>query len=206
MKIVTFAGYEWEIKQSESPVGPGPNVFSDKGVYVDAEGMHLSVWYENDTWHCSEAVLSKPLGYGTYAFTVSTPLSPMEKRVVFGAFLYENDTQEIDIEVSRRMVGRDRAQFVIQPGSTRGNIQKYTIPCDTPLSFNIIWTQEQVHFKASKDESSSVLLSEWIYPSAGITSPDVARFIWNLWLFQGKSARHPQSLTIQDFSFSPLPS
>ncbi len=207
MKTIEFAGYAWEIKDSDGKVGPGPNVFSDdgSGVYVDEEGLHLSLWQQDGVWKCSEAMLASPLGYGTYRVSVATPLSVIEKHAVFAAFLYEDDMQEIDIEVSPAMVGRGLGQFVIQPGSVQGNVLEFPVPQGAAI-YEIEWKPEEVIFAVYESGSEGAIrVASERYPGPGIMSPDVARFILNLWLYRGKKAQHEQRVVISDFSFTPLP-
>ena len=40
---IQFSGYEWTVKQSDS-MGPGPNAWNPKNVWVDAKGqLHLKI-------------------------------------------------------------------------------------------------------------------------------------------------------------------
>src|SRR5688572_27783321 len=63
-----FAGRTWNIKQSTSPVGPGPNRFSanPNDVWVDAAGLHLTIHKYSNVWYSTEVILNESLGYGTY--------------------------------------------------------------------------------------------------------------------------------------------
>lgn len=204
MKTISFGGYTWECKESnDARVGPGPNIFSDRLVGVDEMGMHLFLEKEDGVWKCAEAILTEPLGWGTYTFTLSL-LCPttFEKHAVFGAFLYENDVQELDIEISPSMVGKGLGQFVVQPGSHTGNLSKFTLPRESVMTFHLTWHPETVHF--SVETALGDLISEWNYPSTGIDSPDTARFIFNLWLYKKAAARIPQQVTITNFSFMPF--
>lgn len=203
MKTISFAGYAWECKDShEGRVGPGPNLFSSDLVVVDETGMHLFLEKKDGLWRCAEAVLTQPLGWGTYTFTVSL-LCPttFEKHAVFGAFLYESDTQELDIEISPSMVGSGLGQFVVQPGSVNGNVAKFRLPKESVMTFELTWLPDTVHFSAETERES---VCKWTYPAVGIESPETARFIFNLWLYKKKSARIPQQVTITDFSFKPF--
>lgn len=197
MRTVDFAGYAWECKESQGLVGPGPNRFSSSNVTVDSGGLHLTIAPDQDGWSCAEAVVTTPLGYGTYSFSVETSLQELDSPMVFGAFLYESDTQEIDIEVSPKMVGKGQGQFVVQPGSVRGNLAKFTLSNELPFVGTIVWEPGGVRFSVRESSEEAV----WTYPSAGIEHPDTARWIFNLWLYRGKKPKRPHTLTISGFTF-----
>ncbi len=197
MDALSFAHYLWERKDSASLVGPGPNAFSAGNVAVDEDGLHLSIREEGGAWQCAEAILAAPLGFGSYRFSVATSLAELDTPVVFGAFLYENDTQEIDIEVSRKMVGDGLGQFVIQPGDIRGNRVTFRLSNEHPFTGAIAWEPGCVRFTAREGDEEAV----WTYPAPGIVRADTARFICNLWLYKGAKPCKPQHVTISQFSF-----
>src|SRR6266404_8443538 len=62
-----WSGFDWRVKASTSPVGPGPNYFSDStnNVSIDAQGrLHLRITHVAGLWQCAEIVLQRTLGYG----------------------------------------------------------------------------------------------------------------------------------------------
>ncbi len=112
-RVVSFSGYQWRVKTAEDfKAGPGPNYFSDgdQDVWVDASGLHLTTVQRAAKWFCTEVVLRESLGYGTYEFRLSSRLDDMDYRAVFGGFVYESDTREIDIELSRILADPDGGQ------------------------------------------------------------------------------------------------
>ena len=65
LRQVTFAGYTWQVKTSQTPVGPGPNLFSDRAedVGVDYQGkLHLRIANLDGQWYSTEVVNTTPLG------------------------------------------------------------------------------------------------------------------------------------------------
>jgi len=201
MRQIEFGGFEWDLKNSEGRVGPGPNVFSDTEDLVRVEDgkLHLGIKQVGRVWKCSEAVLARPLGFGTYTFTVETPFTPFEKPAVFGAFLYENDEQEIDVEVSPAMVGKQKGQFVVQPGRRRENLHKFPLVTSGPTTYSITWLPDQIACRVWNETS---LIVDWKYPGPGIVSPEYARFIFNLWLYRGKKPKNTQEVVVSTFSFT----
>ena len=65
-----FSGYRWSTKVQDRPAGPGPNYFSDReeDLWVDEEGLHLTISQRDGKWYCTEVILQESFGYGTYIF------------------------------------------------------------------------------------------------------------------------------------------
>jgi hypothetical protein len=127
-RVIRFSGLDWVLKNAAEPVGPGRNRFTDKeqDIWVDKEGkLHLKIVFRDGQWHSSELWTKKPLGYGTYAFTLANRVDTLDRNVVLGLYTWDNNTfdeganNEIDIEVSRwGYLEQRNLQFSVQP--TRG--------------------------------------------------------------------------------------
>lgn len=139
-----WSGFDWRVKKSTSPVGPGPNYFSDStnNVSIDAQGrLHLRITHEGSIWRCAEIVMQRTLGYGTYAFHLASPVDALDPNVVLGLFTWSDQSafnhREIDFEGGRWSYPADyqNAQFVIQPWDFPSHLVRYRIP---PFATNSI--------------------------------------------------------------------
>ena len=204
MRIVTFAGYCWEVHPSKTRRHPGPNLFSDseENVRVDEDGLHLRITQRENAWHCSEVSLDTPLGFGTYSFTLSSDIAIFDRHTVFGAFLYENDSQEIDIEISPSMVGRNQIQFAIQPWWWWNHRKRVAVAPQGATACSLTWLPTSVIFEVSQTEAATPGVS-WTYKKSAIHSQQTARFMFNLWLYKGAPVSAPQHIRISSFSFTP---
>lgn len=203
-KTVRFAGYDWAVKESPQPVGPGANVFSNapSNVWVDSQGLHLRIDQHDGKWWSSEAFLTKSLGYGTYTFQTKGPVDQLDPNVTFGAFTwdaYGNETsgasanREIDFEDGRwgKAAETTNAQEVVQPYTTAGNLHRYTMPtlgAESIMTRSFTWKPGEVDFKATMGEDAfSQIIDQWNYvqdPSANHYVPTSGneRIHLNLWL------------------------
>ena len=133
-----FGGRTWGVKESAVPVGPGGNRFSaaPSDVWVDQDGLHLTISSDGFNWFSTEVVLSENLGYGTYLFQTDSRVDELNANATFGAFTWdpygdddripEFPNREIDFEDSRWGIpGRaTNSQFVVQPYHVSGNLER----------------------------------------------------------------------------------
>lgn len=98
---VTWSGTTWAIKTSRSRVGPGPNVFDKANVSVDEnDGLHLRIAKSaTGTWTCAEIIGPTSYGYGTYTFTLASPVDALDPNVVLGLFTCAAPTNGAPVEV-----------------------------------------------------------------------------------------------------------
>src|SRR5512135_1367048 len=129
-RTISFSGTSWSVKTSSGRVGPGPNYFSDStsNVWVDAQGrLHLKILKVKNRWTCAEVVSQASFGYGTYRFTLDSPVDALDPSAVLGLFTWNDDPaynhREIDIEMSRwGAAANQNAQYVVQPYTLASNI------------------------------------------------------------------------------------
>ena len=215
-ELIYFSGYTWKVKHHiRSPVGPGPNYWSSYGrnVRLDESGnLRLRIIENWGRWYSSEVRLGRPLGYGTYEFTVAFPEEPFNKNVVLGLFNYLSDRKEFDIEITKwGESSPTNVQFVVQPSARDRNIKRFPVdPLEgTKKIFSYKWTRNKLIFRCEdcKNEScsESVLLEEWKYRGDSLPRGDLLTHI-NLWLLDGMPPTDGEEveITIENFTFHPL--
>ncbi len=218
-RTIDFSGYKWQVKMSEEPVGPGPNMYSDnaKNVWVDSAGrLHLKITNVKGKWSCAEVVSQLSFGFGVYRFYLDSRVDNLDPNVVLGLFTWNDDpayyNREIDIEFSRWAEKiNQNAQFVVQPYTLAENIVRFSQPTALVQSVHsFFWTPTEVvfqSFKGHNPESENPLdkVIEWTYandvPQAG---GENARM--NLWLFRGARPTDGRQVEviIKRFEFIPL--
>jgi hypothetical protein len=159
-----FSGYDWVVKSSDRPVGPGPNYFSDGGdnVALDERGrLHLRITRRDGRWYCAEVVSAQSFGYGTYRFYLDTAADDLDAQAVLGMFTWSDDPaynhREIDVEISRWGKADDKdAQFVVQPYTRLRNIVRFQIPSGLQSStHSFTWKPDEVSFQSLKGQSTA---------------------------------------------------
>jgi hypothetical protein len=205
-KTLTFAGYQWLVKNSTTGTGPGPNLFDVDGPYVDSSGhLHLRLFKSSAGWECSEVVLDKALGYGTYRWSVEGPVSTLDPNVVFAIFTYDyaNNTpanKELDFEAARfAEPGRPtNAQYVMQPYEKKGNLQRITLPNRGVTTLTLTWLPGRITFSADS-------LPSWTKTGSAVPTSSGAQLHMNLWLYKGVPPDNGKNVqvVVTSFHFTP---
>ena len=191
-RTVTFAGASWAVKASAGLIGPGPNLFSDspENVWVDDAGqLHMRITARDGQWRSAEVILDRSLGYGTYRWTVASPVGRLDPNVVLGLFTWSDDAdynhREIDIEVARwgDAAGASNAQYVVQPWDRAGNLRRFVQPDAAPTTHEFTWTSKSVSFRSATPSGETI--SAWTYKGRDVPRAGNERTRMNLWLNGG---------------------
>lgn len=217
-----FAGYRWTVKASSTPVGPGPNRFSDRpeDVWVDADGLHLTISSRSGVWWSSEVILDGNLGYGTYVFHTESRIDTLDANIVLGLFTWDSfappNYREIDFEFTRWSSPADfnNAQYVVQPYGTPGNLVRFRIDLNAQnqkLTHVLVWSPGQVelstfhgHHLPSAIPPFQPIFS-WTNSGPDVPVPGGENVRINLWLVNGLPPLNsqPEEVVVTNFLFVP---
>ena len=227
-----FAERAWNVKQASNPVGPGPNRFSSSpnDVWVDDEGLHLTIHKTGSLWYSTEVILNESLGYGTYMFQTTTRQDILNANATFGAFTWDpfggdtipnNPNREIDFEDGRwgNPADRTNSQVVVQTYFVTGNLQRVTLPDlsqDAALTRFFTWSPGKVEFYSLRGRQSPTdfppesVIHHYTYTANStnhrVPTPGRENFRFNLWLFQSAApvGDQPVEVVVSDFAYLPL--
>lgn len=206
--VISWSGYQWNVKQHSRKIGPGPNFFSSANVAVVGDALHLSIKRSGNRWYAAEVINTSTLGYGTYSWTVGR-MGPLDPQVVLGLFTWNDDPafnhREIDIEFARWSYATDptNGQWVVQPYSTTGNLLRTTQPATaTSSTHRFTWGHSTVDFASTSAQPRS-----WTYDGPDVPHPGGENARMNLWQFRGQAPSNgqPIEIVITDFTYAPLP-
>jgi hypothetical protein len=233
-KAVTlpFAGRTWTVKESNSPVGPGPNRFSSSpsDVWSDAQGLHLTIHKTGANWYSTEVILNETHGYGTYFFQTTSRQDILNSNATFGAFTWDpnggdsipnNPWREIDFEDGRWGNAADptNSQVVVQPYFVDGNLQRLTLPdlsANADLTRYFTWSQSRIDFYTLRGHytpfnfPAASVIHHYTYIANGTThlvpTPGQENFRFNLWLFESSApaGNQPVEVVVNTFGYLPL--
>ena len=201
---LSFSGYDWIVKESRRPVGPGPNRFSGDSITLDTDGMGLAVLPGRRSWTSSEVFSREYFSYGTFTVDFSLPV-PLDSQCVFGFFLYNDEAppyyNEIDFEISRWGIpGTYPCSFSVQPYGKEGNSLVFDSPARGDYRCRIVWDAEEIDFTLTDGEGHTV--RRWTYGGDDIPRDTKSRVHLNLWLFQGETPMEDGGLDLIIHRFS----
>jgi hypothetical protein len=217
-----FSGYRWIVKQSDFPVGPGPNRFSDRreDVGVDAAGLHLTIAQHGGVWWSTEVILDANLGYGTYVFHTESRIDTLDANAVLGLFTWDDLAppyyREIDFEFARwgNPADVNNAQYVVQPYGTPGNLVRFRVALtdqDKKVTHVLVWSPGQVKMSTYRGHHPPGALppyqriSSWTNNGPHVPAPGAENVRMNLWLVNGVPPLNGQAaaVSITNFLFVP---
>jgi len=218
---ITFSGYDWIVKSSITPVGPGLNYFSDnnQSVWVDEhDQLHLRIINFSSIWYSAEVISVNSFGYGIYLFHVISRVDQLDKNVVAGFFTWDEaapayNYREIDIvEFSKwGETLNDNSQYVVQPWDRFGNRHRFNMSLTGNDSIHSAdWKEDSIVFQSLE---GSNIIESWTYKGSYLPSPGKENVRINLWLYDpnnilGKSPSDGKEaeIIVKKFEFiSPSP-
>ncbi len=190
-RMVAWSGQSWTVKASRTPVGPGPNLFSDSidNVWVDPVGrLHLKITSRRGRWHAAEVVLGHSLGHGTYRFVLASRLDRFDPNVVAGLFTWSDEPashhREIDIEFGRWSdAPQCNARYTVQPYDAAGHGHAFRQTAAAPSSHEFRWASDRVSFRSAGPTGQAV--ANWDYCGPDVPTAGDERTRVNLWLHGG---------------------
>lgn len=151
-RTIQFSGYEWTVRDTLGERNGSPHDNDPTNVSLDSKGfLHLRIGRKPDQWTCSEVIMTRHFGYGTYLFSVQD-ISQLEPAAVLGIFTYDElgtdqNHREMDIEISRWGDPNDKnGQYVVQPYYVPANVSRFTVP-PGPLTFSLHWEPGKATFE-----------------------------------------------------------
>ena len=219
-RTLQFSGYTWQVKASESVVGPGPNFFSDReeDVWVDPQGrLHLRIVFRDNKWYTTEITNTESLGYGTYTFKLTSSVDQLDPNVILGLFTWDDNApeynyREIDIELSRwGETENDNAQYVVQPWNNPGNMHRFNLELlNNNSTYSFDWRADSIKFSSSQGHASTTEpgneIDSWLYTGPDIPPTGKENAHINLWLLNGRPPIDEQELEVivEMFAFTPI--
>jgi hypothetical protein len=196
---LNWDGLTWDVRSGGG--APGPNTWNANGVYIDDQNrLHLTIVKNLGVWKCSEVDSRNKYGYGTFTWTVASPVFSYNKNSVVGLFTYLDDSQELDVEISRWGVASgNNLWYSVQPYSLSGNNQGSLENYMGTTIHTIDWQPSSIKFKSTTENGQ--VLSEFTYTGKIPSNPQHA--IMNLWLTKGLAPSDGKNidLIISDFSY-----
>jgi len=210
---IQFSGYEWIVRAAPSDRG-GNNTYDPANAFIDESGaLHLRISGSPGNWTCTQLILTRSLGYGTYRLIVRD-VSNLDPAAVFamytlsdiGAASTDRNPREWDIEISRwGDPAHKNARYIVQPAYVEQNTIWFTVPSGT-LTHEVHWergTLRLTTMRATPDPAGP-LVAEHVFSSSAPVAGD-EKFRINLYDFQRGPQQMKQAAEVVIDRFEYLP-
>lgn len=209
---ITFGGLTWFVKAAPMQVSPPNQFFVQQNAFVDSVGqLHLQLSQCGGAWCAAEIFTTQTLGYGTYTFTINSPVNNLDPNVTLGLFPWDAQAgdhynREWDIEFGRwgNAGASANAQYVVQPYNGPNNIVKFLMSPAAPSTHTVIWQPNDVQFEST---SASGLIDQWTFPGSPlpVPTPGDVHLHMNLYIAAGQAPTVPigQEIIISNFQYVP---
>jgi hypothetical protein len=219
VRFLSFSGYDWWVKNYPTPVGPGPNYFSDatNNVWTDANGwLHLRITHRNNAWQCAEIVSARTFGPGSCRFELNSVVNDLDPNVTLGLFTWSDDpaftNREMDVECGRwnNPADTNNAQFVVQPYYGTGHLVRYRVPAGLADSTHLfVWETNRISWQCQTGAYSAAannLVASYVFTNAAeVPQSGDENVRLNLWLINGNppAGNSEVEVIIKSFNFVP---
>lgn len=200
---LVFADLVWEVRTLDgAPTTVG--TWAREQVEVRADGALILRQEQRDgEWQNAEVhSVHRGFGYGTYEWTIESPLHDLDPVVVLGLFTFERGApggREIDIEVAQwGDPTADNMNFVSWFPDRLA--RTWTIDVDGPTTHQFTWSPQRIVW-CSTDANGDVLA--WASRPTTM-EPGDERVHMNLWISRGQAPEEETEVIITDFRFRPL--
>ena len=208
-KSIVFAGYDWQVRDTENDAGGTRNFYRPENVWLETDGsLHLRLAASISRWTSAAVNLRRSLGYGTYRFVVRD-LSRMELAAAFAMTTWSSrhTAHEMDIEVSKWGETFTRnAQFVIQPYHLAANTIQFDLP-PGKVTFMLRWAPGRAAFKAfrgAKADWEQPSIREHVFTS-GVPVAGEETLNLNLYVFGNRTSPIQRGTEVAVEAFDYLP-
>jgi hypothetical protein len=208
--LVSFSGYKWQVRDSETDRNGSVQLFKTANIRIDSSGfLHMMIVGAPPHWTCSEVMLTRSLGYGTYSFDVEDP-SQLEPAAVLSLFTWtdadpDQHHREMDINLTRwGDPARKSAEFILQPYYLPQNVFRFTPPAGA-AEYSMQWGPGLVSFRGRllRDGTHSSFAEHNF--SVGVPTPANEGIHLNFCAFGYSKVplQHSSEVVVERFQFLP---
>jgi hypothetical protein len=199
--VIHWKGQNWNLVSGRA--NPGNNYWNGTGAWIDDQNkLHLTIIKKKGKWYCTGLDSENKYTYGTFTWTVASPVYTFDKNIVLGLFTYRDDNHELDIEPSRwGWEDGNNLGYSVQPFKVKGNERTYKVTGTDGenTTYRIEWKPYRIKFSSMQNGK---VVNEWNYikPSGIPRTPEYA--CMNLWLIKPPSDGKNMECIISDFSYT----
>ena len=206
-RTITFSGLVWDVRAGSG--NPGNQCWTDSParVWVDSsDQLHLKLQPIGGRWCSVQVTAQTNARYGTHEFRVISRLDSLDPDLVLGMYLYKDDSNEIDIEITDSFSPSSyRGWYAVQPSTAASRTSFPITMAGTYSTHSFDWQTSDIRFASWHGhcaEPCGGLVHSWTYN--GLNNPNESlnlRPNINLWI-NGSNPATAQEVIIASYSGS----
>ena len=198
--VLNWKGQNWYLTGGKA--NPGNNYWNNTGAWIDNQNrMHLTIVNDNGKWNCTMLNSQDSYLYGTFTWTVASPVYTFDKNSVVGLCTYLDDYHELNIITSRwGEPNGNQLWYSIEPSKIEGNSKDYLVPSSIEgknTTYRIEWKPNYVRFTSMKADGT--VIADYNNTNSSSIPQKPENVIMNLWLMAPPSDGKNIELIISDF-------
>jgi endo-1,3-1,4-beta-glycanase ExoK len=200
---LNWKGQTWYLSSGTS--NPCNNTWNNTGAWVDDQNrLHLTIVKDKGVWKSTMLNSKNTYLYGTFTWTVASPIYTFDKNSVMGLFTYLDDYHELDIETTRWGETRgNQLWYSVQPSRTTGICKGYLIPSSVNgvnTKYTLDWKPNYVRFTAMQPNGK--VIADYMYTNVSGIPKQHETLLMNLWLMTPPSDGKNIELIISDLQIT----
>ena len=201
--ILNWKGQNWYLTSGKA--NPGNNYWNNAGAWIDSQNrLHLTVVKDKGKWKCTMLNSEYTYLYGTFTWTVASPVYCFDENSIVGLCTYLDDCHELDIEASRWGETKgNQLWYSVQPAKIEGNSRGYLVPSNikgTNTIYKIEWKPTYVRFTSM--QANGKIIADYNYTNISGIPKQPESVIMNLWLMAPPSNGKNIELIISNFTIT----
>lgn len=198
--VLNWKGQNWYLTGGKA--NPGNNYWNNTGALIDNQNrMHLTIVNDNGKWKCTMLNSQNSYLYGTFTWTVASPVYTFDKNSVVGLCTYLDDYHELNIITSKwGEPNGNQLWYSIEPSKIEGNSKDYLVPSSIEginTTYRIEWKPNYIRFTSM--QADGTIIADYNNTNISSIPKEPESIIMNLWLMAPPSDGKNIELIISDF-------
>ena len=199
--VINWKGQNWYLTGGKA--NPGNNYWNVSGAWIDNQDrMHLTIVNNNSKWECTMLSSQYTYHYGTFTWTVASPVYTFDKNSAIGLCTYLDDNNASTVGISRwGDHNGNQLWYSIEPSKIKGNSKAHLVPSSiegTNTTYRIDWKPNYIRFTSM--QADGTVIADYNNTNISAIPKEPESVIMNLWLVASPSDGKNIELIISNFT------
>ncbi|WP_157209512.1 hypothetical protein [Methanosarcina barkeri] len=199
--VINWKRQNWYLTGGKA--NPGNNYWNISGAWIDNQDrMHLTIVKNNSIWECTMLSSQNTYHYGTFTWTVASPVYTFDKNSAIGLCTYLDDNNASTVGISRwGDHNGNQLWYSIEPSKIKGNSKAYLVPSSikgTNTTYRIEWKPNYIRLTSM--QADGTIIADYNNTNISAIPQEPESVIMNLWLMAPPSNGKNIELIISNFT------